>query len=180
MIIEGKKVGKKIAQRQIELRAKLWPDVNPAHLWSRKVSDGFTTIPRTLPLFMVMMDCMSKGKPLSSTYFELWCRAFDDCLVVLNKPKEMAFFAGFSGQRAEQTWSDRIRKLADLGFISVKPGPSGPLSYCLILSPYRVIRDHHKKQTPGLTDDLYNALLARASEIGAEDLNSPILRALLA
>src|SRR5882672_8579876 len=94
-----------IALRQLELRKVLWPNAKPEHLWLRAVRDGFTTIPRTLPLIFHVMDAMSKGKPVSSTYFDLWCRAYDECFVTLNKHREMAFHAGFSGQRAEQTWS---------------------------------------------------------------------------
>lgn len=40
-----KKPRKKIAQRQLELRKKLWPDVGPEWLWDRHVNDGFTTLP---------------------------------------------------------------------------------------------------------------------------------------
>lgn len=162
----------KIAQRQLALRDQLWPGLAETSLWSRHASDGFTTIPRTLPVLMVIMDSLSKGKPVSSTYFDLWCRTFDDSFVVLNRPKEMAFNSGFSGQRAEQTWHERVRKLQALEFIDVKPGPSGPLSYALILNPYQIARKHHELNTPGMREDLYNALIARAAEIGAHDLMS--------
>ena len=120
---------------------------------------------------MKIMDSLSKGKPVSSAYFDLWCRAYDECFVTLNKPREMAFHAGYSGQRAEQTWTDRIRILVKLGFIQVKPGPSGELSYAIILNPYQVIKLHYKKKTPGMREDLFNALLQRANEIGANDLD---------
>jgi hypothetical protein len=116
------------------------------------------------------MDSLSKGKPVSSTYFDIWCRAFDECFVTLNKNQEMAFHAGFTGQRALQTWRDRVRILSELGFIDVKPGPSGDMSYALIYNPYEVIKRHHKKRHPGLTLDMYNAISARAIEIGANDL----------
>jgi hypothetical protein len=86
--------------------------------------------------------------------------------VVLSKPREMAFHAGFDGQRAERTWRGRLEILADLNFIGLKEGPSGPLSYALIWNPYKVIKDHHDNKTPGLRQDKYNALLERMSEIG--------------
>jgi hypothetical protein len=53
-----------------------------------------------------------------------------------------------------------------MGFIDVKPGPSGPMSYILIWNPYLVIKEHREKGTPGLREDRYNALMARAAEIG--------------
>src|SRR5262245_8491422 len=86
--------------RQMQLRHELWPNIPDDALWLRKKSNGFTTIPRTIPLIMGIMDVLSKGKPVSSTYLDIWCRAFDECIVVLNKRTEMAFSAGFTGQRA--------------------------------------------------------------------------------
>jgi hypothetical protein len=123
-----------------------------------------------MPLIFQIMDRLSNGKPVSSTYFDIWCRAYDECFVVLNRHQEMAFGAGFSGQRAEQTWQSRVGILAKWGFIDIKPGPSGPLSYAIVLNPYKVIEWHYGKQKPLITEELYNALLARAIEIGANDL----------
>ena len=31
-----------------------------------------------MPLILSMMDDLSKGQPVSSTYLELWCRTFDE------------------------------------------------------------------------------------------------------
>jgi hypothetical protein len=157
-----------IVVRQLEMRQNLWPQYSEADLWLRKVRDGFTTVPRTMPLIFQIMDVLSKGKPVSATYFDLWCRAFDECFIVLNKAKEMAFSSGFAGQRAEQTWLSRISILNKLGFINTQPGPSGPVSYAIILNPYKVIKSHHQKNE--VTDELYNALLMRSIEIGANDL----------
>jgi hypothetical protein len=168
MIQVLKRPASKIAQRQLKLREQLWPDLDRKQLWLRKERAGFTTIPRSMPLILSIIDSMSKGKPLSSTYLELWCRAHDECLVTLTKQDELAFHAGFTGQRAITTWRDRMRALAELGFIEVKPGPSGELSYALILN--HVIKKHRAKKTPGLTEAAYNALQQRAIDIGADDL----------
>jgi hypothetical protein len=164
---------KKIARRQLELRARLWPDLKETDLWSRHTHDGFSTIPSTMPLIMSIMDDLSKNQPVSFTYLELFCRAFDECFVTLSKAREIAFHAGFSTQRAERTWKARLKILHDLGFIDLKSGPSGPASYALILNPYRVIQRHHEQETTGLREDKYNALVARAIEIGDESLTPP-------
>jgi len=164
---------KKIAQRQLELRGKLWPHITPGHLWRRKEHDGFYTIPRTMPLMLSIMDDLAGGKPVSTTYLELWARAFDECFVSLSKSREMAFHAGFTGQRAERTWRERIKILADLGFIELQAGSSGAMSYALILNPYFVIRRLREKKNPGVRDDKFNALIERAAEIGANDLDRP-------
>jgi len=164
----------KIDARQRELRGRLWPDITDDDLWVRQNSKGFATIPRTMPLMMSVMDQMSKTKPVSSAYFELFCRGFDDCMIVLNKPKEMAFHAGFDGQRGERTWRERLKILEQLGFIRLKEGPSGAMSYALILNPYHVIKAQYGKHF-GITSESYNALLARVAEIGAKDLDERAL-----
>jgi hypothetical protein len=164
---------KKILQRQLELRSRLWPELNPADLWSRHTHDGFSTIPSALPLIMSIMDDMSQGGPVSSTYLELWTRAYDEGFVTLSKPREMAFHAGFTTQRAERTWKQKLETLAELSFISLKSGPSGSASYALLLNPYTVIKHHHDHKSPGLREDKYNALVARASEIGDTSFAPP-------
>ena len=163
---------RKIREQQIQLRKNLWPQINEKRLWIRTVNDGFTTIPRTMPIIMNMMNGLSKNKPVSSTYLELWCRAFDECFVTLNKHQEYAFHAGFMGQRAVTTWKERISLLAELGFIDVKAGPSGDISYALIFNPYDIIKRYHEEKHPGITESMYNALVARAIEIRAKDLIS--------
>ena len=126
-----------------------------------------------MPLMMSIMDDLAEGQPVSMTYLELWCRAFDECFVTLSKPREMAFHAGFTGQRAERTWRARMKILSDLGFIDIKEGPSGPMSYALIYNPYLVIRRLHAAKTFGVREDKYNALMERAGEISANDLDMP-------
>ncbi len=162
---------KKIAKRQLELRAKLWPQVGPEWLWTRQTHNGFTSMPKAMPLMLTIMDDMAKGQPVSGTYLELWCRTFDESFVTLSKPREIAFHSGFSGQRAERTWRQRLKILADLHFIMLQEGPSGPASYALLLNPYKVIQHHHEAKTAGLRADKYNALMERAAEIGDESLS---------
>jgi hypothetical protein len=164
---------KKIAKRQLELRDRLWPDLATEWLWNRHTHDGFTTLPKTMPLMMSIMDDLAKGQPISSTYLELWCRTFDENFVTLSKPREIAFHSGFYGQRAERTWRARLKILADLHFIGLREGPSGPASYAIIFNPYKVIQRHHEKKTPGLREDKYNALMDRGLEIGDESLSPP-------
>src|SRR5262245_26086674 len=108
---------KKIAKRQLELRDRLWPGVEPAWLWSRLTHDGYTSIPKAMPLILGIMDDLSKGRPVSSTYLELWCRTYDESFVTLSKPRETAFHSGFHGQRAERTWRQRLVLLEKLNFI---------------------------------------------------------------
>lgn len=170
--IASSKPRKKIAQRQIELRARLWPSYSDAFMWIRQKHDGFTTIPRTMPLILSIMDDLA-GTPVGDAYLELWCRAFDEGFVTLAKQREIAFHAGFDGQRGERTWRAKMKHLADLNFIDIQSGPSGPMSYALILNPYLVIKRLHDLKRPGLREDKYNALVERAGEIGAADFSLP-------
>ena len=56
---------KKIQQRQLELRARLWPGLNSGDLWNRLTHDGFSTVPSTMPLIMSIIDDLSNGRPAS-------------------------------------------------------------------------------------------------------------------
>ncbi len=158
-----------IAKKQLALRNSLWPDAESL-VWRRSVNKGFTTIPKTMPIILQIMDALSSGKPVSSTYMTLWCAQWDDSFVSISKPGEMAYAAGFSGQRSVATWSARMRILNHLGFILLKPRSGQEIGYALIMNPHTVIKDHHKRKTPGLSESLYSALLERALEVGASDM----------
>ena len=164
---------KAIAQKQLDQREALWPKADP-RLWHRKVHDGYTTIPKTMPLVLQIMDEMSKGKPLSATYLGLWCATWDNSFINVSKTQEMAHAAGFTGQRAEYTWASRMKLLHELGFIDLKPGKAGAISHVIMWNPHLVIREHHEKGTPGLMEATYNMLLERALEIGAKDMTEAL------
>jgi hypothetical protein len=161
-----------IAKKQQALRDLHWPGME-AWLWNRKAHRGFTTIPKTMPLILKIMDEMTKGAPVSSTYLSLWCNTWDNNFVVLNKPGELAHASGFGGQRGEHTWATRIKKLQELEFIDVAAGRSGPLGHAIIWNPHYILRWHHHIKTPGLTATSYNALIETALEVGASDMTIP-------
>jgi len=161
-----------IAKKQQALRDLHWPN-KEVWLWNRKAHRGFTTIPKTIPLILKIMDEMTKGAPVSSTYLSLWCNTWDNNFVVLNKPGDLAHASGFGGQRGEHTWATRIRKLQELEFIDIAPGRSGPLGHAIIWNPHYILRWHHHIKTPGLTAASYNALIETALEVGAAEMTQP-------
>ena len=125
-----------------------------------------------MPYFFRIMDELSKSKPLSTTYFALWCRLWDESgLITIKEPTLVAEEAGFSGQRAVRTWRDRMKILEKLGFIRCKPFSSNPFGYVLLLNPYGVVKRlwEKKKYT---NEGWYNALREYASSIKAADLES--------
>jgi hypothetical protein len=161
-----------VAKKQLALRNHLWPQAD-AWTWDRKAHKGFTTIPKTMPLILKIMDEMTKGAPVSSTYMTLWCSTWDNGFIQAVKPDEMAFASGFGGQRGEHTWAGRMRRLQELYFIDIKAGKSGPMTHALIHNPHLVIRWHYENKTPGLMEGSYTALLGRALDVGANDMLPP-------
>lgn len=136
-------------------------------LWSMD-SDGWVAVPRLMPLMMSIMDDLSgKGYPVGQTFFEMWCRLREEQFLTLNRPEEMAFHAGFEGQRALRTWKDRVQRLANLGFIGLKSGPLGDLSYAVFYNPYHVIKRAFLNGQ--VQERKWQALIVRANEIGAFD-----------
>ena len=158
-----------ILKKQLEIRAKLWPEIDPKMLWSMD-RDGWVAVPRLMPLMMSIMDDLSgKGYPVSRTYLEMWARLRDEQFLTLNRPEEMAFHAGFEGQRALRTWKDRIHRLAKLGFIGLKPGPLGDLSYAVFFNPYHVVKRAYL--TGDVQERKWQALVVRANEVRSFDLD---------
>ncbi|WP_209442174.1 hypothetical protein [Neoroseomonas oryzicola] len=133
--------------------------------------EGWVALPRLMPLMLSIMDDLSgKGFPVGRTYLELWSRIrVEESFLTLNRPEEMAFHAGFEGQRALRTWKDRIQRLANLGFIAVKPGPLGELSYALIYNPYHVIKRAYLEGR--VHENKWQALVIRANEVSAFDVD---------
>jgi len=135
------------------------------------LTKGFTPVPRTMPLIGAIMDALAgKGKPVSTTFLELWCRADEQGFQVVSKPQEVAFASGFITERGLTTWRERMRKLIDLRFITAKPGASGDFHYVQIWNPYVVIKEHAQIVTSGFPERHYHALVERVHEIGATDL----------
>lgn len=158
-----------ILQRQLAARSKLWPELTDAMLWSMD-NDGWVALPRLMPLMMSIMDDLSeKGFPVSRVYLEMWARLRDEQFLTLNRPEEMAFHAGFEGQRALRTWKDRVQRLANLGFIGLVPGPLGDLSYAVFYNPYHVTKRAYLAGK--VQERKWQALVVRANEVGAFDLD---------
>jgi hypothetical protein len=161
---------REISKSQIGLRQTLWPKVKESQLWNRKKQDGYTTIPRTMPLILSILNCLTpSGCPAAGVYLDLWCRVFDESFVTLNKPDDMAFTSGFTGQRRLQAWRKRLDLLQKLGFIKLADGSNGKYSYALILNPHKVILAINRNNSSRIPRNLFNVLADRAREVKAKD-----------
>lgn len=150
------------AQQQLELHFPGWP---PVMLWQRKLNDGYTTVPRTLPLAMQAIDDQSKGQPAGHTLFCLWARSPDNPLIIIENPATFAAEAGFTGERAVDTWRRRMKRLVQLNFIAAKKGAAGDFSYVLLQNPNVVMEWMRCNRM--VQDELYGRFLSRVTDVGA-------------
>ncbi len=154
----------KMAERAQQLLELHFPGFPAAWLWQRKTNDGFTTIPRTLPLVMQAIDAQSKGHPAGHTLLCLWVRSPDNPMLTIENPATFASEAGFYGERAVDTWRRRMKRLRELDFIRSVSGPTGEFHYVLLLNPNAAV-EHMK--TKGLVQDgLYGRFRDRLVEVG--------------
>jgi hypothetical protein len=160
----------KMEQRVIAMREELWPSVADEQLWDRKKASGFTTMPRTMTYLMNILDTLSKGQPAGMTYLTLWCRLFFTGIVELPSEKQMAFEAGFTGERAVDTWRKRMRHLKRLGFIDYKAGTDHDFQWVLIWNPHHAVLRLGTK----IQERYRAAWRDRAVEVGAKDLALPV------
>jgi hypothetical protein len=156
----------RMAERAAEQMMKHFPDYVREPLWNRKTNDGYSTIPRTLPIAMQAIDALSKGNPAGHTLLCLWARAPDHPLIVIESPTMFAAEAGFSGERASDTWRRRMKRLRELGFIRSKKGTSGEFHYVLLLNPNVVLAQLDEKKM--LQSTLADRFEDRLNEIGAK------------
>lgn len=181
--------GKAIRDRDVELRDSLWPSA-PDRLWDRHRFHGFTTLPKTMPYICRILDELSKGQPLASTYLALWCATWDNAFIRLGRMPDLAFAAGFSGQRGARTFQDRVKRLVDLGFVEVAPSGAQPLGLAFLPNPHMAIMALYEAKTSPVGDSrlkanaagmqaaTYNAFLERAQEVDCTDVKAELRRQL--
>src|ERR1700730_13317870 len=155
----------KMERRAREMRAALWPRAPQEHLWDRKKAAGFTTMPRTMAYIMNIIDSLTKGQPAGMTYLTIWCRLFYSGIVELGTEKQMALEAGFTGERAVDTWRKRMRHLKEHGFIEYRGGSDHDFQWVLVYNPHHIIQRLGDK----VQQRLKAAWRDRTIEVGAKD-----------
>lgn len=173
--------GKAIRTRDVELRDTFWPDADE-RIWDRNRYDGYATVPKTLPILMRAMDELSKGKPLGSTYFALWCATWDNGFVRLGRSPDLAYASGFTGPRGVRGWQERMKILESYGFVEIRETADQKFGLAFLPNPNIVLLQlwaRKKKNdkgplTPaglaGLQDATMSAFIERAIDVGANDV----------
>ena len=173
---------KKVSEGELNLRNSIFPDAEKL-IWDKTRDQGFVTIPKTMPYIVLMLNEMSeKGKPLGDIYQILWTYTWNNNgFVRLGNIDELAFVAGFKGERGVRTLRDRLRALEKLGFLVLKPYGSNPTGFAFIPNPHPVILALHEKHLnataaekanlPTLREATFTAFLVRATDIKAVDVS---------
>jgi hypothetical protein len=156
----------KMAERARQQKDLHFPEWHEDWLWHRTRNDGFTTLPRTMPLIMQAVDALSGGHPAGQALLTLWCRSPDHALVTIESPGVFAAESGFTGLRAVDSWRRRMRKLVELGFIATKPGASGDFHYVLLLNPHWAI-ERRQRWSGDIPASIYNRFVERVMDVGA-------------
>lgn len=165
-IKQGNKKRLNMAERAKQAMEVMFPDAPIEWIWYRQSNHGFSSVPRTLPIAMQAIDMQSaKGQPAGHTLFCLWARSPDHPLVMIDSPATFASEAGFTGERAIDTWRRRMKKLKELRFIITRKGPSGDFHYVLLTNPNAALEWMRQKEL--VQDLIYARFLDRALEIGA-------------
>lgn len=157
--------GRQFARKRERVRNAIWANCELA-VWSRLHNDGFTTIPRIIPLIGVLLRTLAKkGNPYLA-YLDLWARVYDEGFVEIRDEEDCAFSSGYTGERAIRTWRERISNLEKLGFVQTQPKGNRPFGYVLIINPLLVAAK--LRYEGSITDEWWNSFVARVEEIGAE------------
>lgn len=170
---QAEKRSQKAREDATTLRRGLWPEIGNDKLWllHDKKRKGFAQLPRPMPLFMSIINDLSKrvgsGKsvPAGRAYLVLWCRERGEAIVQIPNEMVAAFEAGYGGERSVSTWREHLRVLNELGFIDYKASGASPMHFVLLLNPYVVVKELRKRGW--VPDSHFAPLLQLATEIRA-------------
>jgi hypothetical protein len=133
------------SEERTALRERFWPGVKA---WTGEGTKGWFRAPRTLPLLLGLLRSknLSGRQDPSWAYLVLWPRHLDSGVVEITNEKELAYEAGYVGNRALRTWQERMKLLEKLGFIRTQKVGNEPYRYVLMVDPATVIASLVKKK----------------------------------
>lgn len=158
-------------EQALAIRKVTWPKVGPERLWILDGKrGGFAQVPRTLSLLMnIIRDVVRKktGKTsaASNTYLVLWLHSQGEGIARVESEEEVAFEAGYGGERSKSTFRTHMKALVDLGFIAHSGGTRSPYEWVLLYNPYQVLQELNGKD---LVDKRhYTAMVQLLEDIGS-------------
>jgi hypothetical protein len=159
------------AEQALSIRKVAWPKVGPERLWILDGKrGGFAQVPRTLSLLMHIIGAAVKKKTgkssaAASTYLVLWLHSYGEGVARVESEEQMAFEAGYGGERSKSTFRGHMKVLEDLGFIAHSGGARSPFEWVLMYNPYQVLHELNKQ---GLVQDRqYTAMVQLLDDIGS-------------
>jgi hypothetical protein len=154
------------ARQRLRLRETLWPGVESS-IWPQQDEAGWCPTPRVMPVIFRMLSekIVSGDMDLSRTYLGLWCDNYGEGIVEVASESSYAETAGFRGERGVRSWRQRVRRLADLGFLRIHERGNKAIGFVAILHPYIAIQTIYER---GLISAGWWALYQkRLIEVGA-------------
>lgn len=158
-------------ERALAIRSATWPAVGPDKLWILDGKrGGFAQVPRTLSLLMNIIGHAVKKKTgktssASNTYLVLWLHSQGEGIARIESEEEVAFEAGYGGERSKSTFRAHMKVLEDLGFIAHSGGARGPFEWVLLYNPYQVLQQLKSQRL--VEDRHYTAMVQLLEGIGA-------------
>lgn len=106
-----------------------------------------------------------KTSAASNTYLVLWLHSQGEGVARVENEEEVAFEAGYGGERSKSTFRAHMKVLEDLGFIAYGGGARGPFEWVLLYNPYQVLQ---KLNSQSLVEERhYTAMVQLLQGIGA-------------
>src|SRR6266550_1807049 len=105
-------------EKRLSRRNEIWRDAE-SETWKTTEVGWVPVLPRVLPQVAALANHLApkgKGDP-GLVYLDLWFRTDEDSFVRVLRADDMAAGVGFTGERMERSWNERIQALEDLGLI---------------------------------------------------------------
>lgn len=138
--------------RRLRKRNDLWREAE--HIAAKPFETGWWKASRALALFLSLTrDRRITGRlDCSAVYLDLLSRDYGQGFVEILDEADHAFCSGYFGERAVRSWRERMEKLAEAGFIMIKPKANRRVGYALILDQYTVA---HSLRAQSKVDDIW-------------------------
>jgi hypothetical protein len=150
--------------RRLAQRDALWPAADKEVF--QPLKGGWGQVPRTLPMIASLIDELGGREKPGRLYLALWSYDFGEGYVEVPDPARVALEAGYNANRAERTFSERMKTLRDLGFIRSRALGAREFGHVLLVDPHRVVVGIRAATPERIADVWWSAFEARCSGIG--------------